>query len=209
MLAKILFVLNIVAALQSDAKYLTNSSRPIIIAHRGSGKFPEHTEQAYSGAHFENADFVELDLQVTKDGHLVMSYEPALKKLTNIEDHPEFAKRKSSHKFGFPYFTEIKDDYFIHDFTLAELKSLRVNQRFKTRNQMFNGQYQLMTLSETINHMLKLNKDYPINFIRSHPTGLYIEPKYYEYYKKHFKKDVVDMLLQTLKEHGLDSISKS
>jgi glycerophosphoryl diester phosphodiesterase len=47
----------------SDAQYLYNKTRPLLIGHRGTpGLFPEHTHASYSNAYVENADFVELDL---------------------------------------------------------------------------------------------------------------------------------------------------
>jgi len=52
-----------VYSLISKAPYLRNSSRPLVLAHRGdSGAFPEHTYAAYSSAYVQGADFVELDI---------------------------------------------------------------------------------------------------------------------------------------------------
>src|SRR5262245_14811248 len=45
------------------------SNKKILIAHRGaSGYAPEHTAEAYRLAIEQGADFVEQDLQITKDG---------------------------------------------------------------------------------------------------------------------------------------------
>ena len=55
--------------LVSNAPYLRNESRPLVIAHRGDmGAFPEHTYGAYSSAYISGVDFVELDIQISKDG---------------------------------------------------------------------------------------------------------------------------------------------
>ena len=55
--------------LVSNAPYLRNESRPLVIAHRGDmGAFPEHTFGAYSSAYISGVDFVELDIQISKDG---------------------------------------------------------------------------------------------------------------------------------------------
>lgn len=126
MIAKALQLLGFVSAIHSEAPYIKNNSRPLVIGHRGSmGSFPEHTYPSYTAAYFEHADFIELDIQITKDGHFVMSHEPCLKELTDIEDHPEFEDRKGNYTIGFPFFFDFHDDYLIHDFTLAELKTLR------------------------------------------------------------------------------------
>lgn len=46
--------------------------RAIVIAHRGaSGYLPEHTLAAYATAILQGADFIEPDLVMTRDGHLI------------------------------------------------------------------------------------------------------------------------------------------
>lgn len=53
--------------------------RPEIIAHRGaSGHAPEHTWAAYELAVEMGADFLEPDLQMTRDGHLVAFHDDTL-----------------------------------------------------------------------------------------------------------------------------------
>jgi glycerophosphoryl diester phosphodiesterase len=50
-----------------------------VIAHRGaSGHAPEHTWPAYELAMEMGADFLEPDLQMTRDGHLVAFHDPTL-----------------------------------------------------------------------------------------------------------------------------------
>ena len=52
-----------IQSLVSNAPYLRNESRPLILAHRGDmGSFPEHTFAAYSSAYISGVDFVEIDL---------------------------------------------------------------------------------------------------------------------------------------------------
>jgi len=48
---------------------------PIIIAHRGaSGILPEHTMMSYAAAIEMGANYIEPDLVITKDGHLVANH---------------------------------------------------------------------------------------------------------------------------------------
>ena len=55
----------------------------VIIAHRGSHlKFPENTLAAYAEAIKEGADYVEIDLRTTKDGHLVIMHDESTTRLT-------------------------------------------------------------------------------------------------------------------------------
>lgn len=63
----------------TKASYFYRRDRPLVIAHRGSaGHFPEHSLGSYSDAFFGGADFIEVDLQVTKDGHLVAHHDAEL-----------------------------------------------------------------------------------------------------------------------------------
>ena len=56
-------LVNEASSLVSKAPYFFNSSRPLILGHRGSpGLFPEHTHGSYSNAYTAEVDFVELDL---------------------------------------------------------------------------------------------------------------------------------------------------
>ena len=47
--------------------------------------FPEHTSLAYSKAGEQGADFIECDIQFTKDLHLVCSHEPWIEPKTNVD----------------------------------------------------------------------------------------------------------------------------
>lgn len=65
----------------------------VSIAHRGaSGYAPEHTFYAYDKAHKEfNADYIELDLQMTKDGNLIAMHDEDVERTTGnkgrVEDY--------------------------------------------------------------------------------------------------------------------------
>lgn len=120
---------------------------PLIVAHRGaSGYRPEHTLEAYDLAISQGADYIEPDLVATRDGVLVCRHEPMLSGTTDVAQRPEFADRKRTIDFEG---TEITD-YFASDFTLAELQSLRAVQAFPERDQSFNGQFKIPTLSQVI-----------------------------------------------------------
>ena len=124
-------------------------SSPIVIAHRGaSGTLPEHTLEAYQLAIDEGADFIEPDLVLTKDGVLVARHDPWLSDSTDIADHPEFADRKTT--VTDPNGREITD-WFAWDFTLEEIKTLRATQTRASRDQSYNGQYEIPTFEEILN----------------------------------------------------------
>lgn len=85
--------------------------QPLVIAHRGaSGYLPEHTLGGYELAIRMGADYIEPDLQLTKDGALVAIHDDTLNRTTNVADL--FAQRNGGYK--------------VVDFTLAEVKTLTV-----------------------------------------------------------------------------------
>ena len=125
-------------------------SPPIVIAHRGaSGSRPEHTLAAYELAIDQGADFIEPDLVPTKDDVLVARHENAIGGTTDVATHPEFAARRTTKTID----GEPLTDWFVEDFTLAELKTLRAKERLpqlRAGNTAYDGRYAVPTLAEII-----------------------------------------------------------
>jgi glycerophosphoryl diester phosphodiesterase len=119
----------------------------IVIGHRGApGYLPDHTLASYAKAIELGAHYIEPDVVMTMDGHLIARHEPMLGGTTNVASLPEFAGRKT---------TKVMDgvattDWFASDFTLAEIKTLRAIQPLANRPQGFNGLYEIATLDEVI-----------------------------------------------------------
>lgn len=90
-------------------------TRKTLVAHRGASAYaPEHTLQAYQLALKQGADFVEQDLQVTKDGMLVCLHDLTLERTTNVEDvFPDRFRTERGVK-----------TWPVSDFTLIEIKRL-------------------------------------------------------------------------------------
>lgn len=124
--------------------------QPLIIAHRGaSGQYPEHSLTAYALGIEQGADFIEPDLVFTKDGVLVCRHENEISGTTDIATHPEFADRKTTKTID----GESLTGWFTEDFTLAELKTLRVRERLpglRPGNTRFDGQDVIPTFAELI-----------------------------------------------------------
>ncbi|OOZ84583.1 glycerophosphodiester phosphodiesterase [Bacillus cereus] len=77
------FVLNKVNELK-HTKAIHQSNHIKNIAHRGaSGYAPEHTIPAYTLGQQLKGDFIEIDLQMTKDGHLVAMHDETVNRTTN------------------------------------------------------------------------------------------------------------------------------
>jgi len=126
------------------------SAKPTVIAHRGaSGERPEHTRAAYELAIEQGADFIEPDLVMTRDGHLVVRHENEISETTDVADRPEFAARRTTRDVdGVPI-----TGWFTEDFTLAELKTLRARERLpalRPASAAFDGQESLLTFDEVV-----------------------------------------------------------
>lgn len=149
----------VITTMQSVA----NGDQAIVIAHRGaSGYLPEHTLGAYQLAIEQGADFIEPDLVVTKDGHLIARHDVYLSASTDIASRLEFADRKRT--------LNGKEDWFVFDFTLAEIKQLKAIQPRTGRGQEFDGKETIPTLPEILELVRKSN----VNGVN---VGLYIELK--------------------------------
>ncbi|MGE9781153.1 glycerophosphodiester phosphodiesterase family protein [Janibacter sp. G368] len=127
-----------------------NMADPLVLAHRGaSGYRPEHTLAAYDLAVEQGADYIEPDLVMTKDGVLVDRHEPEISGTTDVADHPEFADRRTTKNLdGTPV-----TGWFVDDFTLAELKTLRAKERLgdmRPESRGYDGQFEVPTFEEVL-----------------------------------------------------------
>ena len=98
--------------------------RRVCIAHRGASSYaPEHTLEAYRLAITQGADYVEQDLQVTKDAILVCLHDLTLERTTNVEEvFPDRSRQESGAR-----------RWHVSDFTLAELKRLDAGSWFSDK----------------------------------------------------------------------------
>ena len=149
---------------------------PIIIAHRGaSADRPEHTLAAYALAIEQGADFIEPDLVATKDHRLVARHENEISGTTDVAAHPEFAARRATRTIDGAAVT----GWFTEDFSLAELRTLRVRERLpQLRGTAHDGEAQIPTLEEII----ALAKAATARTGRT--IGIYPETKHPSYFRK-------------------------
>ncbi|PIN00421.1 Glycerophosphoryl diester phosphodiesterase [Handroanthus impetiginosus] len=164
--------------------------RPYNIAHRGSnGEIPEETTAAYMRAIEEGTDFIETDILASKDGVLICFHDVTLDDTTDIASHKEFSNRKRTYEVqGFNI-----TGYFTVDFTLEELKSLRVKQRYAFRDQQYNGKFSIITFEEFISIALDAPR----------VVGIYPEIKNPVFINQHVSgKRFEDEFVETLKKYG-------
>ncbi|GAA5079410.1 glycerophosphoryl diester phosphodiesterase [Thermocatellispora tengchongensis] len=162
---------------------------PIVIAHRGASAYrPEHTLLAYEAAIAMGADYIEPDLVSTKDGVLVARHENEISGTTDVEKHPEFASRRTTKTIDGVAVT----GWFTEDFTLAELRTLRAEERvpdLRPRNTAFDGQVQIPTFDEVI------------ELAQRHGVGIYPETKHPTYFDS-IGLSMEEPLLDRLAAHG-------
>lgn len=143
------------------------AAQPIVIAHRGaSGYLPEHTLEAYAMAYAMGADYVEPDLVLTKDGVFVCMHDIHLELTTDVEQ--KFPDRKASDGHWYPA-----------DFTLAEVRTLRVHERLKNRFPQEVTAFEVPTFEEMIQLVQGLNKTTGRN------VGIYPELKAPTWHAQH------------------------
>jgi glycerophosphoryl diester phosphodiesterase len=175
-----------------------SDDRPLVIAHRGaSGYRPEHTLAAYALGARMGADYIEPDLVITKDGVLVARHENEISQTTDVEDHPEFADRRTTKTIE-PGLT--LTGWFTEDFTLAELKTLRAEERIpelRQENTIYNGRYQVPTLQEVIDLSRRLSREL------DRPIGIYPETKHPAYFRD-IDLPLERPLVATLRRNDLD-----
>lgn len=129
---------------------------PAVIAHRGASfDAPESTAPAYTLARDLGADYLEMDLQRSKDGVLLALHDNSLLRTTDVAK--KFPERKDSPASAF---------------TLAELKTLDAgswfNQAYPDRARASYVGLPILTLDEIID-IAQGNPE--------HTPGLYIETK--------------------------------
>jgi len=186
------------AATATTALAQSKMKKPLVIAHRGaSGERPEHTLMAYRLAIAQGCDFIEPDLVVTKDGHLVVRHENEIAGTTDVAARPEFAGRKTRKVID----GETITGWFTEDFTLAELKTLRARERLpalRRGSAAFDGQDTIPTYQEVID----LAKTESRRLGRT--IGTYPEMKHPTYFAS-IGLPIEQRLADVLKANGLNS----
>ena len=171
------------------------SKKPLVVAHRGaSGYAPEHTLAAYDLAIAQGADFVEQDLQFTKDGELICLHDPDLERTTNVAElFPGRATLRDPLETGTP-----KRGWYAVDFTLAEIKRLDAGSWFNRANPFASSPAYVGQRVPTMGGAIKLV---------GNRAGLYIELKHFSFYKS-LGFDSAARLAEILKAHGFDRPSQ-
>ena len=163
-------------------------TRKVVIAHRGaSGYLPEHTIAAYNMAYAQGADYLEPDLAMTRDGVLVCLHDMTLDVITDVAD-------------VFPGRHREDGKHYVIDFTLDEIRTLHVRERFPGRFPRDKSLFKVVTFEE----LIKLTQG--LNASTGRNVGLYPEIKNPEFYQD-AGMPFVESLLRILKQYGYDGPS--
>lgn len=164
----------------------------VVIAHRGaSGYLPEHTLPAKALAYGMGADFIEQDVVLSKDGVPVILHDIHLDTTTDVATRFPDRKREDGR-------------YYAIDFTLAELKTLTVTERFKadTGKQVYAGRFpgdfgifKIPTLEEEIKLVQGLNQSTGRN------VGIYPELKDPAFHRAE-GQDIARVVIEVLDRWG-------
>ncbi len=170
-------------------------AQKIVIAHRGaSGYLPEHTLEAKAMAYAMGADYIEQDVVMTADDHLIVLHDITLDRTTNVDE-------------VFP--NRARDDgrYYAIDFTLEEIRQLSATEGFRVmsdgekrqgyadRFPMGTSSFSVPTLQEEIEMIQGMNKS------TGNDIGIYPEIKQPAFHRQE-GKDISTAVVRVLKEYG-------
>ncbi len=170
-------------------------SRPLIIAHRGaSGYLPEHALVSKALAFGMGADYLEQDVVATRDGELIVFHDLVLDQVTDVRERCPGRARADGH-------------FYCVDFTLEELRTLRVGARRRSGGEGLRypqrfpddgGRFPIQTLSEEIRFIQGLSRS------TGRPAGIYPEIKEPAWHRQQ-GIDITERLLAILDEAGYRS----
>jgi len=168
-------------------------NRPQVIAHRGaSGYLPENSLAAMTLAHRQGADWLELDVVLTRDGEVLVLHDVELDCVTDVA-------------VRFPTRARADGRFYALDFTLEEIRTLRsvVRHNPRTGEPGYAGRFPtppdpqpLATLDELVRHVQALNR------AADREVGLCVELKQPLYHTR-AGQDLLAKTTAILRHHGL------
>jgi glycerophosphoryl diester phosphodiesterase len=172
--------------------------KPLVIAHRGaSGYLPEHTLEAKVLAFAQGADYLEQDVVMTADDQLLVLHDLTLERTTDVATR-------------YPHRARADGSYYVIDFTLAELRQLRVSEGFvSAQNEiksLMPGRFPPLTANfnlHTLQEELELVAG--LKLTTGKDVGVYVELKSPWFHHQH-GKDLATAVVTVLRAYGYDSL---
>jgi len=164
----------------------------VVIAHRGApGYLPEHTFASKVMAYSMGANYLEQDVVLTKDDQAIILHDIYLDAVTDIvQCFPNRDRKDGLH--------------YAIDFTLKEIRSLKVHERIDLRSKKAlypnrfpsdHAIFRIHTLAEEIELIQGLNQR------MGSEVGLYVEIKDPQWHQKE-GKDITKIVLGILNQYG-------
>ncbi len=190
--AGVIGVLLMAATVGSDA-----IAQKIVVAHRGASAYlPEHTLEAKAMAYAMGAHYIEQDVVMTKDDQLLVLHDITLNRTTDVA-------------LRFPGRVRSDGLHYVVDFTLDEIRSLRVNEGVSTRSgsremiyperfPLDKSNFRVNTLAEEIEMIQGLNHS------TGKDVGIYPEVKSPAFHRAE-GKELSRAIVATLKNYGYTS----
>jgi glycerophosphoryl diester phosphodiesterase len=143
----------------------------LVIAHRGASAYlPEHTLPAVAMAYAMGADYIEQDVVLSKDDVSIVLHDLYLESTTDVARKFPDRARDDGH-------------FYAIDFTLAEIRSLRVGERRKGEEAVYPDRFpagaallRVPTLAEEIELIQGLNQS------TGGDVGIYVELKHPDFH---------------------------
>ena len=141
-------------------------------------------------AHAMGADYIELDVVLTRDQALIVLHDLYLDAVTDVAQKFPTRHREDQH-------------YYAIDFSLDEIRTLRLNERreasgkatFPARFPISGNIFRVPTLEEEITLIQGMNRS------TGRDVGLYIEPKSPQWHQQQ-GEDILARLIDALNQHG-------
>jgi len=103
---------------QMTISKVKNNSDALVISHRGANdRYPEHTLTAYNQAIKDKADYIEIDLRMTKDDYLVAMHDETVNRTTNGKG--------------------LVSEYTLEELKQLNLKGAKQNEKIPTLEEIF------------------------------------------------------------------------
>ncbi|WP_413664365.1 glycerophosphodiester phosphodiesterase [Microbulbifer sp. CNSA002] len=194
LLSVVLIGFSVAATLTCADNFDQRNKQTIVVAHRGASAYlPEHTLESKALAYAMRPDYIEQDLVLSKDDHLIVMHDIYLDSVTNVAD-------------VFPQRARDDGHFYTIDFTLSELKQLQVSEpfidsedglqaKYPERFPIWKSSFKLSTFEEELELIQGLNRSL------GYDIGIYPEIK--KPYFHHWEgKDIASIALQSLKKYG-------
>jgi glycerophosphoryl diester phosphodiesterase len=179
--------------------FAAEPQRKVVVAHRGASAYlPEHTLPAVAMAYATGADFMEQDVVMTRDDELIVWHDLTLDRNTDVAER-------------FPGRARDDGRHYVIDFTLDELRRLRVTEGYSVNEKgeqeaiypqrfpLWHSSFRVHTLAEQLEMVQGLNRS------MQRDVGIYPEIKDPAFHREN-GKDLSRALLSALKRFGYESV---